>query len=126
MEKYSVFYKDGDEANDSYLSRDDAMKLAHNLESDGYEVIVCRLDGDYWFALEAAAERLEIPKMPTDKNGDPIEVGTKVRWYDPDESARDLTRVWEVFKIDEDIIHIAEIGSSSEAEVYSEELEVIK
>ena len=84
------------------------------------------LDGDYWLALEAAAEHLDIPKMPTDKNGDPIEVGTKVRWYDPDKSARDLTRVWEVFKIDEDIIHIKEIGSSSEAEAFAEELEIVE
>ena len=84
------------------------------------------LEGDYWLALKAAAEHLDIPKIPTDKNGAPIEVGTKVRWYDPDESARDLTRIWEVFKIGGDIIHIAEVGSSSEAEVYPEELEVIK
>ncbi len=40
---YSVFYKDGDEANDSYLTKEQAMSLAMRIEDDGYEVIVARL-----------------------------------------------------------------------------------
>lgn len=40
---YSVFYKHGDEANDSYLTKEQAMSLAHELESKGYETIVARL-----------------------------------------------------------------------------------
>lgn len=48
MEKknYSVFFKDGDEANDFYLSRDKAMKLARQLEAEGYEVIVTKKVND--------------------------------------------------------------------------------
>lgn len=42
-ENYSVFYKYGDEANSSYLSKSEAMSLAESLEMDGYEVIVARL-----------------------------------------------------------------------------------
>ena len=40
---YSVFYKDGDEANDSYLTKEQAMSLAMRIEDDGYEVIVAKL-----------------------------------------------------------------------------------
>ena len=42
-ERYSVFYKYGDEANDNMLTKEQAMKLAHNLEDDGYDVIVAEL-----------------------------------------------------------------------------------
>ena len=28
-----------------------------------------------------------------DKNGNPVKIGDAVLWYDPDESARDLSRV---------------------------------
>lgn len=46
---YSVFYKNGDEANDNYLSKSQAMSLAMSLENDGYEVIVARLlPNDEW------------------------------------------------------------------------------
>lgn len=45
---YSVFYKDGDEANDYYLSKRDALELAMNLEDDGYEVIVAKDLGNDW------------------------------------------------------------------------------
>lgn len=49
VENYSVFYKNGDEANNSYLSKSEAMSLAESLESDGYEVIVARLlPNDEW------------------------------------------------------------------------------
>lgn len=83
------------------------------------------LDGDYWLALVAAAEYLEIPKIPTDKNGNPIEVGTKVRWYDPDESARDLKRIYTIYEEPtEDMVKIAD--DFSEAEVYPEELEIVE
>jgi len=41
--KYSVFYKDGDEANDYYLTKQQAMSLAMEIEADGYEVIVAKL-----------------------------------------------------------------------------------
>ena len=45
---YSVFYKDGDEANDYYLSKRDALELAMNLEDNGYEVIVAKNLGNDW------------------------------------------------------------------------------
>jgi len=48
-EKYSVFYKYGDEANDNYLTKKEAMKLATELEKDKYEVIVAKLlPNDEW------------------------------------------------------------------------------
>lgn len=48
-DKYSVFYKDGDEANDYYLSKQDALNLAKELESENYEVIVAKkLGNDEW------------------------------------------------------------------------------
>lgn len=46
---YSVFYKDGNEANDNYLSESQALSLAMSLENYGYEVIVARLlPNDEW------------------------------------------------------------------------------
>ena len=45
---YSVFYKNGDEANDSYFSKEDAFELAKNLEKDGYKVIVAKNTGNGW------------------------------------------------------------------------------
>lgn len=46
--EYSVFFKEGDEANDSLLTKDEAMNLAKDLEKEGYEVIVARLLSDEW------------------------------------------------------------------------------
>ena len=31
---------------------------------------------------------------PKDRNGSKVRVGNKVRWYDPDESSRDLNRIY--------------------------------
>lgn len=39
---YSVFYKNGDEANDFFLTWDEALSLAEELEEDGYEVTVAK------------------------------------------------------------------------------------
>lgn len=41
--RYSVFFKNGDETNYAYMDRNHAMKLAEDLEEDGYEVIVAKL-----------------------------------------------------------------------------------
>lgn len=57
-----------------------------------------------------------------DMNGNPIKVGSKVKWHDPDESARDLSRVWSV-KNDGEIVCISD--DYGEAEVLPQELEVI-
>lgn len=48
LKNYSVFFKDGDEANDFYLSREEAMKLARNLEAQGFEVLVAKWEDDMW------------------------------------------------------------------------------
>lgn len=50
-EIYSVFFKDGDEATDRYLSRKDALSLAEKLKNEGYEVIVSKLVKDNWKPL---------------------------------------------------------------------------
>ena len=34
-----------------------------------------------------------------DRNGKKIAIGDKVKWYDPEEEARDLKSIWEVAKI---------------------------
>lgn len=60
----------------------------------------------------------------TDRNGKEINVGDSVRWYDPDESARDLSRVYEVWDVRGEIVMIGD--SFSEAEVFPHELEVIQ
>ena len=57
-----------------------------------------------------------------DRNGKKIAIGDKVLWYDPEEEARDLTRVWEVAEIYGEIVLIVDGG---EAEVFPEELEKI-
>lgn len=48
FERYSVFYKDGDEANDNYLTKNEALCLAHDLDRDGHDVMVCKLIGEEW------------------------------------------------------------------------------
>ena len=45
-ERYTVFYRYGDEANDCLLTRDDALSLANTLELDGHEVIVAECTDD--------------------------------------------------------------------------------
>jgi len=62
-----------------------------------------------------------------DMLGDELEVGDKVLWADPDDNARDLNRVWEVYKIhSEELVYITtgELGENgySEAEVPPSEL----
>lgn len=59
-----------------------------------------------------------------DKNGKQIKIGSKVVWYDPEVSARDLKRIWVVYDIDDEIVYIGD--DYSEAEVFAEELEVVE
>ena len=63
--------------------------------------------------------------MVRDRNNEELKVGDCVRWYDPDEETRDLTRLWGVDKIngdgDDSIILISD--DFSEAEVWGCELE---
>lgn len=45
---FSVFFKNGDEANDNYLSQADALALAEMLKQEGYEVIVAKSVKGKW------------------------------------------------------------------------------
>ena len=59
-----------------------------------------------------------------DKNGKIIHTGDNVRWCDPEESARDLKRVWTVDEIhSEECVLISD--EYSQAEVIPEELEIL-
>lgn len=63
--------------------------------------------------------------MVRDRNNKKLKVGDCVRWYDPDEETRDLTRLWGIDKIngdDEDSIILIS-DDFSEAEVWGCELE---
>jgi len=62
--------------------------------------------------------------MVVDRNGKQISVGANVKWYDPEEEARDLTRVWQVDDVSEEIVNISD--DYSEAEVLPSELEVVE
>ncbi len=62
--------------------------------------------------------------MVTDRNGKQISVGANVKWYDPQEEFRDLTRVWQVDNVSEEIVNISD--EYSEAEVLPSELEVVE
>ena len=59
--------------------------------------------------------------------GDELEIGDKVLWADPDDDARDLNRVWEVYDIQsEELVKITTGEPTdegySEAEVNPSEL----
>jgi hypothetical protein len=62
--------------------------------------------------------------MVTDRKGKQISVGVHVIWYDPQEEFRDLTRVWQVDNVSEEIVNISD--EYSEAEVLPSELEVVE
>lgn len=62
--------------------------------------------------------------MVTDRNGKQISVGANVKWYDPQEEFRDLTRAWQVDDVSEEIVNISD--EYSEAEVLPSELEVVE
>ena len=60
-----------------------------------------------------------------------IKVGDKVKWYDPEEEARDLSIVWTIDEIrgsldDEDTIILITSEYGSEAEVFQSELIYLK
>ncbi len=59
-----------------------------------------------------------------DMLGDELEIGDKVLWADPDDEARDLNRVWEVYAIQsEELVKIyTDQNFHSEAEVNPNEL----
>lgn len=55
-----------------------------------------------------------------DRNNVEIKVGDKVIWYDPAIDARDLSRVWIIDKITDEIVYISD--DFSETEVFANEL----
>ena len=55
-----------------------------------------------------------------DRNNVEIKVGDKVIWYDPAIDARDLSRVWTIDKITDEIVYISD--DFSELEVFANEL----
>lgn len=55
-----------------------------------------------------------------DRNNVEIKVGDKVIWYDPAIDARDLSRVWMIDKITDEIVYISD--DFSESEVFANEL----
>ena len=55
-----------------------------------------------------------------DKNNVEIKVGDNVIWYDPEIEARDLSRVWTIDKITDEIVYISD--DFSESEVFANEL----
>ena len=58
-----------------------------------------------------------------DRNGDEIKVGDYVKWYDTEDSARDLSRTYLVWNIRDEIVLITD--EYSEAEVFPCELELV-
>ena len=55
-----------------------------------------------------------------DRNNEEIKVGDKVIWYDPAVDARDLSRVWVIDRITDEVVYISD--DFSEAEVFLSEL----
>ena len=55
-----------------------------------------------------------------DRNNVEINVGDKVIWYDPAVDARDLSRVWVIDRITDEIVYISD--DFSESEVFANEL----
>lgn len=58
-----------------------------------------------------------------DRNGKTIKVGSKAKWYDPEEEYRDLDRIWNVNEVSEEIIYLSD--DFSELEAYPSELEIV-
>ena len=59
-------------------------------------------------------------KKTFDRNNVEIKIGDKVIWYDPAIDARDLSRVWTIDKITDEIVYISD--DFSESEVFANEL----
>ena len=55
-----------------------------------------------------------------DRDNVEIKVGDKVIWYDPAIDAMDLSRVWTIDKITDEIVYISD--DFSESEVFANEL----
>ena len=69
-------------------------------------------------------ESNDFDEFDVDKDGQPILKGSKVIWFDPERSARDLKRIWTVYDMGGDIVCIAD--DYGEAEVFPQELKVMR
>ena len=93
-------------------TNDDMVRHEHPQTSDYVE----------WSVVE---KEIEIdPECQYDRNGNVLNVGDRVLWYDPSEEFRDLQRVYKIFDIDGDIIRISD--ERSEVECPASELELYK
>lgn len=113
------------------VSREDLEEIGFDtskVSDETMERLARKLGDDYceqlfWTSLEIIAEYLEIPK----RNIKTLQVGDKVKWYDPEEEARDLSIIWTINEIrgsldDEDTIILITSEYGSEAEVLQKEL----
>ena len=97
---------------------DDTMERLASKMADDY------LEQMYWLSMEIIAEEmLDIPKIVFDREGNHLHIGDKVIWYDPEEEARDLSRIWTIDDVSPDIVNISD--EYSEAEVLPNELKRI-
>jgi len=85
--------------------------------------VLIHLDISIFFRI-FGLQTIKRNSMVVDRNGKQISVGANVKWYDPEEEARDLTRVWQVDDVSEEIVNISD--DYSEAEVLPSELEVVE
>ena len=58
-----------------------------------------------------------------DINNKKINVGLHCIWYDPEKEHQDISRVWEIYKVDGDVVYIAD--EYGEAEVFPSEIEIV-
>lgn len=66
---------------------------------------------------------MEQENLKLDINGEELHIGDKVVWYYPCEKYRDLTRIYEIFDIKEEIISISD--EYEEYDVYASELKKV-
>jgi hypothetical protein len=109
---------------EDYFVADSLSEIVADIENldlldrlyDGKDKIMSTAGDNYSATFEVVHE---------DIDGKEINVGDSVVWYDPDEEARDLERVYQVFDIESDeLIRIAD--EYSEVEVPACELRVIR
>ena len=99
-------------------NEEEAIEISENADYDMGQIFEnLQKDGD--------TDAVEVDDEAVDMNGNPIKVGSKVKWYDPDESARDVSRVWSVFDVKSDGEIVCISDDYGEAEVFPQELEVI-
>ena len=104
---------------------DDAAK---DKQPSDYDQDLCDEFNEYFLACYLNEDEDKVYDLfkivQTDRNGNEINVGDYVHWFDPDRANADDEREWEVWEVRGEIILIGD--SHSEAEVCPNELEVIQ